>query len=90
MAQFLRKWGYFMKIIRGATTISQDRKDEIKSAVGALLDEIFAKTGALYEKYDVVTGKIGIGEAYGTPEMLGWTAGIYLSLQQYLETGKLI
>ncbi len=55
-----------------------------------ILDEIFQKTGALYEKYDVVTGKIGIGEEYGTPEMLGWTAGIYLSLQQYLETGKLI
>ena len=55
-----------------------------------ILDEIFEKTGALYEKYDVVTGKIGIGEAYGTPEMLGWTAGIYLSLQQYLQTGKLI
>jgi alpha,alpha-trehalase len=55
-----------------------------------ILDEIFQKTGALYEKYDVVTGKIGIGEEYGTPEMLGWTAGIYLSLQQYLESGKLI
>ena len=55
-----------------------------------ILDEIFDKTGALYEKYDVVTGEIGIGEEYGTPEMLGWTAGIYLSLQQYLENGKLI
>ena len=55
-----------------------------------IVDEIFQKTGALYEKYDVVTGRIGIGEEYGTPEMLGWTAGIYLSLQQYLETGKLI
>lgn len=55
-----------------------------------ILDKIFQKTGALYEKYDVVTGKIGIGEEYGTPEMLGWTAGIYLSLQQYLQTGKLI
>lgn len=55
-----------------------------------VLDEIFEKTGALYEKYDVVTGKIGVGEEYGTPEMLGWTAGIYLSLQRYLETGELI
>ena len=55
-----------------------------------ILDEIFQKTGALYEKYDVVTGKIGVGEEYGTPEMLGWTAGIYLSLQRYLESGKLI
>lgn len=55
-----------------------------------ILDEIFDKTGALYEKYDVITGKIGIGEEYGTPEMLGWTAGIYLSLQQYLKTGQLI
>lgn len=55
-----------------------------------ILDDIFEKTGALYEKYDVVTGKIGIGEEYGTPEMLGWTAGIYLSLQRYLDTGNLI
>ena len=50
MAQFLRKWGYFMKIIRGATTISQDCKDEIKSAVGALLDEIFAKNSLKKEE----------------------------------------
>ena len=55
-----------------------------------ILDEIFAKTGALYEKYDVVTGKIGVGEEYGTPEMLGWTAGVYLSLHRYLEIGTLI
>lgn len=55
-----------------------------------ILDEIFLKTGALYEKYDVITGKIGVGEEYGTPEMLGWTAGIYLSLQRYLDTGNLI
>ena len=32
-----------MRIIRGATTIAQDSKEEIKSAVSELLDEIFSK-----------------------------------------------
>ncbi len=32
-----------MRIIRGATTIVQDSKEEIKSAVSELLDEIFSK-----------------------------------------------
>lgn len=54
-----------------------------------MLDRIFTQTGALYEKYDVVTGTLGKGE-YGTPEMMGWTAGVYLSLQRYLQRGELI
>ena len=55
-----------------------------------MIDRIFHKTGCIYEKYNVITGEIGIGEEYGTPEMLGWTAGIYLSFKQFLSNGKLI
>ena len=49
-----------------------------------MLDRGFAKTGKLYEKYDVETGEIGLGGEYGTPEMLGWTAGVYLALKEYI------
>ena len=81
---------FYVSVAAAINVGDEDAAKRIAEKYIRILDEIFAKTGALYEKYDVVTGKIGIGEEYGTPEMLGWTAGIYLSLQQYLQTGKLI
>ena len=44
-------WGTSMKVIRGATTVEKDSKEEILSAVKDLLDEVFA-TNAL-QKNDV-------------------------------------
>ena len=81
---------FYVSVAAAINVGDEDAAKRIAEKYIRILDEIFARTGALYEKYDVVTGKIGIGEEYGTPEMLGWTAGIYLSLHQYLETGKLI
>ena len=37
----------------------------------------FAKSGKLYEKYDGLVGGVATLNEYGTPEMLGWTAGDY-------------
>lgn len=54
------------------------------------VDGCFKKYGGVFEKYDVMTGDIGLGEEYGTPQMLGWTAGVYLALQKYLSDGTLI
>jgi alpha,alpha-trehalase len=52
----------------------------------SLVEETFQQTGALWEKYNVMEGnKNAVGE-YGTPEMLGWTAGVYLALENYLTT----
>lgn len=81
---------FYVSVAAAINVGDEDAAKRIAEKYIRILDEIFERTGALYEKYDVVTGKIGIGEEYGTPEMLGWTAGIYLSLQRYLETGKLI
>lgn len=46
----------------------------------AWVERDFARTGQLWEKFDVVTGGIAGGE-YDAQPMLGWTAGVYLALQ---------
>ena len=42
----------------------------------------FATTGQLWEKYDAIKGEISVCLEYETPPMLGWTAGVYMFLQQ--------
>ena len=37
----------------------------------------FQKTGIIWEKYDGNTGGVGVTTEYETPEMLGWSAGVY-------------
>ena len=41
---------------------------------------VFAAHGKLFEKYNGLTGDIDAVSEYGTPEMLGWTAGVYMNL----------
>ena len=43
-----------------------------------VVDDNFIKTGKLWEKYDAVSGGIGQSTEYETPEMMGWTAGVYV------------
>ena len=49
-----------------------------------LVDTNFEKTGGLWEKYNAVTGGIDAVSEYGTPEMMGWTAGVYLYCKKFL------
>ena len=49
-----------------------------------LIETNFEKTGKLYEKYNGETGGIDAVSEYGTPEMLGWTAGAYMYLVEFL------
>ena len=51
---------------------------------------LFERTGYLWEKYNVINGSIEVASEYGTPDMLGWTAGVYLAFTNYLENGVLI
>ncbi|MBQ8405293.1 MAG: hypothetical protein IJX09_01455 [Clostridia bacterium] len=50
----------------------------------ATVDAVFEKTGSLWEKYDAKNGIVSVTQEYETPEMMGWTAGVY----RYLETDK--
>lgn len=49
------------------------------------VEQTFAKTGKLFEKYNLLVGSADAVSEYGTPEMMGWTAGVYLALQDYLQ-----
>ena len=50
-----------------------------------VVDENFVKTGRIWEKYDAVTGGIGYSNEYDTPEMMGWTAGVYVYFEEELK-----
>ncbi len=51
-----------------------------------LIETNFSQTGKLFEKYNGLTGGIDAVSEYGTPEMLGWTAGTYLFLKKRIES----
>ena len=51
------------------------------------MEGIFEKTGRLWEKYNAETGDMSVTSEYGTPEMLGWTAGVYMALYHYRKNG---
>lgn len=55
-----------------------DLAEEISRRYKALLEENFAKTGKLWEKYDGNTAQV-VNAEYEAPPMLGWTAGVYLA-----------
>ena len=70
MVQGLKRYGYNTE----AKRIAQ----KYVSAATA----IFAKTGTLWEKYNAVTGDIDVVDEYAMPEMLGWSAGVYIALSE--------
>ncbi len=48
------------------------------------IDKIFMETGNLWEKYNAERGNLDVSDEYGTPAMLGWTAGVYIDLKNKL------
>jgi alpha,alpha-trehalase len=61
--------------------------EEAKRIAGkyiTVVDKVFAETGNLWEKYNVVEGNVNVVTEDEMPAMMGWTAGVYLALQKYL------
>ena len=50
-----------------------------------LVEDVFNTNGKLWEKYNVIDGNANAVGEYGTPEMLGWTAGVYMALKKNLQ-----
>lgn len=46
------------------------------------VESCFEQTGALWEKYDAENGSVSVTKEYETPEMMGWTAGVYRFLKE--------
>lgn len=57
---------------------------EIAKRYVMLIEESFAETGNLWEKYDGNTGKVA-NQDYEAPTMMGWTAGVYLRFKEELK-----
>ncbi len=78
------------------TVVAADKiglKDEARRLankyVGAI-DKIFDLTGHLWEKYNAYTGGLEVFDEYEQPKMLGWTAGTYMAMREYLLSDKVI
>lgn len=65
-------------------------KEEAKRIAEKYLNaqtHIFQKTGRLWEKYNAATGELDVVAEYDTPELLGWSAGVYMAFLHYRESG---
>lgn len=65
---------------------TEDAKRIAKKYV-TLAESVFEKTGHLWEKYNVVNGSTEVIDGNNgctMPAMIGWTAGAYLTLHDYL------
>lgn len=67
---------------------TEDAKRIAKKYI-SLVDKNFEKTGGIWEKYNVKDGNIEVKNEYTMPQMMGWSAGVYLVLDKYLNTGIL-
>lgn len=59
--------------------------ERIEEKYVGLIEQNFKTHGKLFEKYNGQTGGIDAVSEYGTPEMLGWTAGVYLAFHDKKE-----
>lgn len=57
----------------------------IAEKFNALVENSFAKTGHMWEKYNVELGNCESKAEYDTPAMLGWTFGAYTVFKRLLE-----
>lgn len=51
--------------------------DRIAEKYMGTVEHCFEQSGALWEKYDAKKGTVSVTAEYDTPEMMGWTAGVY-------------
>lgn len=50
----------------------------------SLVDKTFEETNNLWEKYNVIEGNVNVSDEYKMPAMMGWSAGVYLALQEII------
>lgn len=50
-----------------------------------LVEDVYAASGHLWEKYNVVDGNMNVRDEYEMPAMLGWTFGVYVWFREMLE-----
>ena len=66
--------------ISDAKRIAQKYRNNVKNN--------FIVTGNLWEKYNVVTGNMDVKDEYKMPTLMGWTAGVYVFSDEFLNANK--
>ncbi len=79
-------WACLQYIIINALSRYGHQMDALRIAEKYIkvVDKNFETTGRIWEKYNSVTGEIAVAKEYKTPEMMGWSAGIYLYCCHFL------
>ena len=54
----------------------------------SVVEKVFDATQNLWEKYNVVEGSSNVCDEYKMPAMMGWSAGVYLDAEKFLEETK--
>ncbi|MCQ2136994.1 MAG: alpha,alpha-trehalase, partial [Bacteroidales bacterium] len=72
----------------GSYGYDKDARRQAGKYVNMVCD-VFAATGNLWEKYNVIDGSVAEGLEYQTPPMLGWSAGAFLYCCSVIENSKL-
>ena len=50
----------------------------------SLVDKVLEDTGGIWEKYNIDDGSINVKNEYEMPKMMGWSAGVYLALDGFV------
>lgn len=77
----------YVAVMAAKTLKLKDIAERLTEKYLSAIDALFEKTGKLWEKYNAITGDLDVSSEYGTPEMLGWTAGVYAALYNYKKSG---
>ena len=64
--------------------LSKEEAERIAVKWMKAVTESFKTTGNLWEKYNAETGTTDVSNEYEMPAMLGWTAGTFICLDDYL------
>lgn len=49
---------------------------------------LYRETGQLWEKTDARSGRLPVDREYGTPAMMGWTAGVFVCMDQLIKNNQ--
>lgn len=87
----VRQWGYpnawaphnYLAFEANRAAGEKDAAESIRIKFMNTVADVFSREHKLFEKYDAVVGGKATKDEYGTPEMLGWTAGVFEYFYQF-------
>lgn len=72
-------------VIRGLLNYGYEQEAKrLAAKYITVVERAFDETGNLWEKYNVIEGNVNVSDEYKMPPMMGWSAGVYLALQNLL------